>query len=64
MQENTQEDKNFMYFNVYLQGGDVSPDLKAAFEEYDASKTGLPKEPISDRQGDRNHAPPINTNNK
>jgi hypothetical protein len=54
MQEYSQEDKMFLYFNVYLQGGDVPADLKAEFAEFELARTGLPKEPVSDDLNSQN----------
>ncbi len=46
MQEYTQEDKMFMYFNIYLQGGDVPSEMRAEFEAFELDNTGLPEEPL------------------
>lgn len=54
MQEYSQEDKMLLYFNVYLQGGEVPADLKAEFAEFELVRTGLPTEPVSDDLNNEN----------
>lgn len=48
MSEYPQEDNMFMYFNIYLQGGDVPPEMRAEFEAFELANTSLPEEPLSD----------------